>query len=197
LLVEGRVDVGNDQRVDRGREPLHVSRVRLEGVRQRKGELGEKAKRVLAHDHDQLRLDDMQLAREKRARLLDLLAGELEAVRAVDRHRVDLQALERLQHCLPGASVEGDALLRLRGLRPVLEQEDVPEWMSRTDDGEALARGGGDFVPELVAPGDRPLKVALVDLVGRHGHGSVPSSSLSNPFLCLRRPLERLQVMKA
>ena len=82
---------------------------------------------VLAHHDDELRLDDVQLARQQRPRLLLVLAGELEAVRAVDRHRVDVQPLERLEDRLARAAVERDALLHLRRLRPVLQQEHVGE----------------------------------------------------------------------
>ena len=106
---------------------------------------------------------------EHRARLLRLLAGELEAVRPVDGERVDVQPLQRLDDRLPGAAVEGDALLRLRRLRPVLEQEDVRERVARADDREGGVAGGmRDLVAELVDLGDRLLEVPLVDLVGRH-----------------------------
>ena len=91
--------------------------------------------RLLAHQHEQLRLDDVQLARQPGRRLLEALAAELETVRAVDRHRVDVQPLQRLLQRLAGAAEEGDALLDLRGLRRVLEQKDVRERMARAEHG--------------------------------------------------------------
>ena len=63
------------------------------------------------HD-DELRLDDVQLAGQPALRLLVGRAlRELDAVRPVDRHRVDAQPLERLQDRLPRPAVEGDPLL--------------------------------------------------------------------------------------
>ena len=113
----------------------------------------------------------MQLAGQHGACLLLLLAGELEAVRPVDRHRVDVQALQRLQNRLSRAPVERDTLLRLRGLRAELEEKDVCERVARPDDRKlSRARGVRDFVAELVDLGDRLLQVALVDLVCRHSH---------------------------
>ena len=139
-------------------------------IRQREVELVQEAQRVVSHRDDQLRLHDVQLAREHRARLLRLLARELEAVRPVDGERVDVQALERLDDRLAGATVERHALLRLRRLRPVLEQEDVRHRVPGADHGEAGLSGGvRDLVPELVDLGDRLLEVPLEDLVGRHG----------------------------
>ena len=143
---------------------------RLDVIAQREVELVEEAQRVVAHRDDQLRLHDVQLAREHRARLLRLLSGELEAVRPVDGERVDVQPLERLDDRLAGAAVERDALLRLRRLRPVLQQEDVRQRVPGADHGEAgLAGGMRDLVAELVDLGDRLLEVPLEDLVGRHG----------------------------
>ena len=115
---------------------------RLDGIRERKVQLVQETQRVVSHRDDQLRLDDVQLAREHRARLLRLLSGELEAVRAVDRERVDVQALQRLDDRLAGAPVERHALLRLRRLRPVLEQEDVRHRVPGADHGEAGLAGG-------------------------------------------------------
>ena len=84
----------------------------------------------MPHDHDELGLDDVNLAGEPLAGLLLVRVGELEAVRPVDRHRVDLEPLQRLQNCLPGAAEEGDPFVLLCRLRPVLEQEDVGLWMA-------------------------------------------------------------------
>ena len=97
------------------------------------------------------------------------LVRELEAVRPVDRERVDVQPLERLEERLAGAPEEGDALLDLSRLRAVLQQEDVGPRVPRAQDRHTLAlAGGGDLVAELVDLGDRLLEVLLVDLVGGH-----------------------------
>src|SRR2546430_1387001 len=80
-----------------------------------------------AQREDPLRLDDMQLAEEKGPRLVLVAVGELDAVRPVDRHRIDVQALQRLEYRVAGAAVERNALLELRRARRVLQQEDVPE----------------------------------------------------------------------
>ena len=97
---------------------------------------------------------------------------EFEAVRAVDRERVDVQALERFQHGLPCAPEEGDALLDLLRLRRVLEEHDVGQRVTRPDDRDAqLVARAGELVAELVDLGDRLLQVALVDLVGGHSGG--------------------------
>ena len=156
-----------------------------------------KATRGLAHRDHELRLDDVQLAQEEGPRLLLVAARELEAVRAVDRHRVDVQALQRLQERVAGAAVEGDSLLQLRRLRRVLEEEDVRERMAGAEHGNARsARRLRKLVTESVALGDRLLQVLLVDLVVRHGH-RVPrakGSGSANPFLGLGHPLQSLQV---
>jgi hypothetical protein len=71
--------------------------------------------------------------------------------------------------------------LHLRGLRLVLEQEDVCQRMPGAEHGDVhLVTCAADLVAELVDLGDRLLQVTLVDLVGRHGsaHGS-PVSVLS------------------
>ena len=62
-----------------------------------------------------------------RARLVLVLADELDAVRAVDGERVDPEPLERLQDRLAGAAEEGDALMDLALRRRVLQEHDVPE----------------------------------------------------------------------
>ena len=93
--------------------------------------------RPLAHDDDELRLDDVQLARQPRRGVGGILRSELEAVRAVYGHRVDVQALQGLQHGLTGAAEERDALLDLRRLRCELQEHDVGERMARADDGHA------------------------------------------------------------
>ena len=86
----------------------------LDRLRERELEVVQERERVLAHHDDQLRLDDVQLARQPAARLVvGGAAGELDAVRAVDGHRVDAQPLERLEDRLPRAPVERDALLCL------------------------------------------------------------------------------------
>ena len=46
-----------------------------------------------------------------------VLGAELEAVRAVDGQRVDVEPLQRLEERLAGAAEERDALLDLRRLR--------------------------------------------------------------------------------
>jgi len=109
----------------------------------------------------------VQLADEEGLGFLGVLVGELEAVGAVDRERVDVQPLERLEHRLAGSPVEGDALLHLGRLRCVLEQEDICARMAGAEHRHPLALGGArDLVAELVDLGDRFLQVLLVDLVG-------------------------------
>ena len=87
----------------------------------------------------------------------------------------DAQALEGLQQGLSGAAEEGDALLKLRLLRAVLEQEDVRERMPGAEHGDRPLGGRArDLVSELVRLGDRFLQVLLCDFVGGHGrHGGV------------------------
>ncbi len=152
----------------------------------------------LAHDDDQLRLHDVQLAEEKGPRLLLVAVGELQAVRAVDRHRVDAQPLQRLEQRVPGTAVERDALLELRRAGLVLQKEDVCERMPGADNGHARAVAClRDLVTESIDLGDGLLQVLLVDLVGRHGHLSPwDGSPLADPFLGLSHPLESLEVRK-
>ena len=116
------------------------------------------------------------------------------------------EPLDRLQHRLPGAAEERDALVHLGGLRRVLEQHDVGERVARSEHGHALgARRLGDLVAELVDLGDRLLEVALGDVVGGDGHGvatvfGVRSASsyrarrLRPPLARLRDPLQALEV---
>src|SRR5205814_10561143 len=116
----------------------------------------------LAHRDHELRLDDVQLAQEEGPRLLLVTAGELEAVRAVDRHRIDVQALQRLEERIARAAVEGDSLLQFRGLRCVLEEEDVGERMAGAVNRDARSpRGLRELVTESVALGDCFLQVLL------------------------------------
>ncbi len=153
---------------------------------------------LLAHHDDELRLHDVQFAHEKRPRLFLVAVGELQAVRAVHRQRIDAQPLQRLEEGIARTSIERHALLELRRARQVLEQEDVGERMTRADD--RYARTGSylrDFITESVDLGDRLLQVFLVDFVGRHGHLSPNAGSPSaDPFLGLRHPLESLEVRK-
>src|SRR3954466_445271 len=79
LLVEGGVDVGAHERLDRRREMLELANLSLERTRQRAPELVREPQRVLAHDDEQLRLDDPELPREPRARLRLVRPGELHA----------------------------------------------------------------------------------------------------------------------
>ena len=125
----------------------------------------------------------MELARQPATRLHRILGSELQAVRTVDRERVDREALQRLQHSLPAAPEEGDTLGDLGVLRPVLEQEDVAERVSRAEDRHVeRVTESEELMAEIVDLGDRPLLVTLVDFVGRHGrHGSRDTFSLSGP----------------
>ena len=94
--------------------------------------------------------------------LLLVGSGELQAVRPVNRRRVDLEALERLQHRLPGAAEECDALVLLRGLRPVFEQEEVRLRVAGAKHrGAFIACLLGDLAAEIVDLGNRLLEVAL------------------------------------
>jgi hypothetical protein len=116
----------------------------------------------LPHDDDELGLDDVDLACEPLPRLLLVRARELEAVRPVDRHRVDLEAAAATSARLPGAAEEGDALVLLRRLRPVLEQEEVGLRMAGAEHRRAVrACLMGDLAAEIVDLGDRLLEVAL------------------------------------
>src|SRR5918999_5137777 len=115
------------ERLQRRRPLLEFARRRLELGGERELEPVQEPKRVLAHDDYELGLDDVDLARKPRGSLLLIAAVELEAVGAVDRHRVDVQPLERLQDRLTRAAEERHALLQLRVLRPELQQEDVAE----------------------------------------------------------------------
>ena len=85
---------------------------------------------------------------EPRRRLLVVLRPELEAVRAVDRERVDAEPLQRLQQRVAGAAEEGDALGDLGRLRRVLEQEDVGQRVPGAEHGHVRLVGEGE---ELVA----------------------------------------------
>ena len=87
---------------------------------------------LVAHHHQELRLHDVELAREPRCRLAGVLRSELEAVGAVDRERVDLEALQRLEDRVAGAAEERDALGDLGRERSVLEEEDVAERVARS-----------------------------------------------------------------
>jgi hypothetical protein len=53
----------------------------------------------------------VELAREKGARLVLVSVEELEAVRAVDRERVDAQALQRLEERVAGTAKERHSFL--------------------------------------------------------------------------------------
>ena len=120
-------------------------------------------------------------------------ARELDGVRPVDLHRVDVQPLQRLDQRVPGAAVEGDALLQLLRLRPVLEQEDAGERMAGRQRRRRAVRGLRDLVRQAIDLGDRLAEVALVDLVCRHGGGHGGSGDLSalpDLFLDLSDPFE-------
>src|SRR5438094_7844332 len=69
-FVEGGVDVRDDERLHRRGEALELARLVLHGIRKRKLERVEEADRALAHRDDQLRLDDVELSREVRPRLV-------------------------------------------------------------------------------------------------------------------------------
>jgi hypothetical protein len=104
----------------------------------------------------------MELAGEPRVGLLLVGARELQAVRAVDCRRVHVQALERLEDRLASAPEERDALVLLRVLGAVLEEEDVGERVARAQHGRLLLAGRlHDLAAELVDLGDRLLQVAL------------------------------------
>ena len=122
----------------------------------------------------QPRLHDPQLAREPRAALLLVGAGELDAVRPEHLGRVDMQPLERPLDRVPGAAVEGDALLQLLRLRPVLDQEDRAERVPRRLRDGRPARRLCDLVLQAQDLPDRLVEVPLVDVVCRHGgtHGA-------------------------
>ena len=93
LVVERGVDVRRHDRLDRRRVPVDDSQLALaEWIGERERQLVEEADRLRAHHDDQLRLHDVELPREPRRRLRVVLRAELEAVRAVDRERVDARA---------------------------------------------------------------------------------------------------------
>src|SRR5207253_11214935 len=103
----------------------------------------------------------------ERPRLVLVAVRELDAVRPVHRHRVDVEPLEGLEDRLPGPPVESDPLLNLCGLRAVLEQHHVGERMARAHDRDAGPTGLGYLVSQIVDLDDGFLEVLLVDLVGR------------------------------
>src|SRR5205085_9313216 len=105
-------------------------------------------------------------------RLVRLRALELDAVRAVDGHRVDAQPLQRLEDRLPGAAEERDALLGLAALRRPLEHEDVRDPMARPEHRRAVGARTRDLVAELVDLADRLAEIPVVDLVVRRSHGA-------------------------
>ena len=112
----------------------------------------------------------MQLAGEERPGLVLVAAGELEAVRPVDRERVDAEPLQRLEDRLAGAPVERHALLHLGRLGRVLQQKDVGQRVPGADHRDARAGSRvRDLVTELVDLRDGLLQVLLVDLVGGDG----------------------------
>src|SRR6266511_5468716 len=93
----------------------------------------------------------MELAGDPRVGLLLVGARELEAVRPVDRGRVHVQALERFEDRLARAPEERDALVLLRVLGAVLEEEDVGERGARAAHGRMLLAGRPhDLTAELV-----------------------------------------------
>ena len=103
-----------------------------------------------------------------------VLRPELEAVRAVDRERIDAEPLQRLQERIARAAEERDALGDLRRLRVVLEQEHVTERVAGSEHRHVRLVGEGEeLVLQLVDLADRLPEIALVDLVGGHGsrHG--------------------------
>src|SRR5690348_9630580 len=126
LLVERLVDVGRDEALDGRRVLLELALDRLQLARERELRRIEEAEGGAHCDHE-LGLHDVQLAQEVWPRLLLIAARELETVRPVNRHRVDVEPLQRLEERVAGATVEGDALLQLRRLWRVLEEEDVRE----------------------------------------------------------------------
>jgi hypothetical protein len=116
----------------------------------------------LTHDDDELRLHDVDLAGEPPVRLLLVRPGELEAVRPVDRGRIDMEPLQRLQHCLTRAAEEGHALVLLGVLWAVLEEQDVREGVSGAEHRGSLRSGRlRDLTAEIVDLGDRFLQVPL------------------------------------
>src|SRR6266566_5435563 len=128
-FVEGLVDVGDYQYLDRCSETLQLARFVLHRIGKREVDRVEELDDALSHRHDQLRLHDVQFAGEEGTRLILLTVRELEAIRPVDGHRIDMEALERLQARLAGAAVEGDALLDLGRLGTEFEQHHVCERM--------------------------------------------------------------------
>src|SRR6478672_6792098 len=69
-FVERRVDVGNNQDLDRCGEALELARLVLHGIRQRELDRVEELHDSLSHRDDELWLHDVQLTREERARLV-------------------------------------------------------------------------------------------------------------------------------
>src|SRR5439155_5868535 len=68
-FVERRVDVGDNQYLDRCSEPLELARLVLHGIGQREVDRVEEVDDALSHRNDQLRLHDVQLATEEGPRL--------------------------------------------------------------------------------------------------------------------------------
>ena len=162
-----------------GREALELAQLRLDRGREREADAVQELERVLAHHDEQLRLDDPQLAPQPLRGHAEVAARELDAVRAVDLHRVDVEPPQRLDQRGAGAAVEGDAFLQLLCLRAVLEQEDVRQRVPGGQGGGGPVRGLRDLLRQPIDLGDRLTEVALVDLVCRHGGGHAAARTFS------------------
>src|SRR5207249_2842401 len=93
-------------------------------------------------------------------RLLLVRAGELEAIRAVNRRGIHVKTLQGLENRLPGPPKEGDSLVLLRILRSVLEKKDVGEGVPRAQHRRPLrARRLRNLTSEIVDLGDRLLQI--------------------------------------
>ena len=181
-----------------------ISPGRSDRLGERQLELVERVERVLAHHDDDARLDDRDLLGHARdARRVGERAvadGALHAERPVDGERVDVQAPERLAQRGAGAAVEGDALLDLRGLRRVLEQEHVGLRVAGAEHRhQAAARAvaaGLQVARQRVDLADRALEVLLADVVIGRGHGCPGIRRSRSVSLALHQPLRAARLTR-
>ena len=129
--------------------------------------------------------------------VLGVLGAELEAIRAVDGERIDVEPLQGLEQRLAGTPEERHPLLDLGRLRRPLEQEHVRERVSRSEHGTCSSS------PWLASSSPSALISAIAffryrSKISSVGHGAHDRSSqvrrLADLLLDLGDPLERLQV---
>ena len=112
----------------------------------------------------------MKLPDQPSTSVLGVLGAELEAIRAVDGERIDVEPLQGLEQRLSGTPEERHPLLDLGRLRCPLEKEHVRERVSRSQHGDVqLVAVARKLVAERIDLGDGLLQIPVEDLVGGHG----------------------------